>query len=157
MQKRRNRPLFIIDMSVPRDVDPAVRQIHNVFLYDIDDLSTIAEENKTRRSAEIVQARAIIDAEVSTFMGWYRSLDVTPTIVSLRQRFEEVRKEELEKMHHKLSPEEFAHLDGLSRSIVNKLLHPPTAEIKAASASGDHSWLALAVRRLFRITETEEK
>jgi len=157
MQKRRNRPLFIIDLSVPRDVDPAVRQIHNVFLYDVDDLSSIAKENKARRSSEVVEARTIIDADVSTFMGWYRSLDVTPTIVSLRQRFEEVRKEELDKMQHKLTPEEFSHLDGLSRSIVNKLLHPPTAEIKAASASGDHSWLALAVRRLFRITEIEDK
>ena len=153
MQKRRNRPLFLIDLSVPRDIDPAVRGIANVFLYDVDDLSGIADENRERRSTEVVRAREIIDGEVTSFMAWYRSLGVTPTIVSLRNRFEAIRSAELERIAGKLTPEQKKQVDAATRAVVNKLLHPPTSEIKRSSQDGDEIWLTMAVRRLFRIDE----
>ena len=157
MQKRRNKPLFIIDLSVPRDIDPAVRGIANVFLYDVDDLSGIADENRERRSTEVVRAREIIDSEVNSFMAWYRSLGVTPTIVSLRNHFESVRTQEIERITSKLSDEEKKHVDAATRAVINKLLHPPTSEMKRASQEGDGVWLTMAVQRLFRITEGDDE
>ena len=157
MQKRRNKPLFMIDLSVPRDIDPAVRGIGNVFLYDVDDLSGIADENRERRSTEVVRAREIIDSEVNSFMAWYRSLGVTPTIVSLRNHFESVRVQEIERIGGKLSPDEKKHVDAATRAVLNKLLHPPTSEMKRASQEGDGVWLTMAVQRLFRITEGDDE
>lgn len=157
MQKRKNRPLFLIDLSVPRDVDPEVRGIANVFLYDVDDLSGIADENRERRATEVVRAREIIDSEVNAFMAWYRSLGVTPTIVSLRNHFESVRRSEIERMTSKLSAEEKQKVEAATRAVINKLLHPPTSEMKRASQEGDGVWLSMAVQRLFRIDQDDDE
>ena len=156
MQQRRNAPLFFIDLSVPRDIDPAVRTVDNVFRYDIDDLSTIAGENKERRSGEVIKARDIIRDEVIEFMSWYRSLDAKPTVVSLRRRFESVRAAEVEKIRKRIPAEAQPHVEALSKAIVNKLLHGPTMEIKEAAGKGEDTYLVHALRRLFRLELSED-
>lgn len=156
MQVRKNAPLFIIDLSVPRDIEPEIRKIGNVFLYDVDGLETITAANRERRSGEIETATRIINEEVSHFMDWYRSLDVTPTIVSLRQSFEEIHRAELEKMKGKLPPEEYKHIEEYSRSIIKKLLHSPTAEIKRSVRRGEGGYTNYVVRKLFRLDKDDE-
>jgi glutamyl-tRNA reductase len=153
MRKRKNSPLFIIDLAVPRDVDPEARNIYNVFLYDMDDLSAIARENKLKREKEIARASKIIAQSTEVFMNWYRSLDATPTIVSLREHFEEVRAKELEKYMKKASPEARPVLEEATRSIINKLLHDPYVQMKKAAENGDGYAFSRAVRRLFRLGE----
>jgi glutamyl-tRNA reductase len=156
MQARKNAPLFLIDLSVPRDVEPEIKKIANVFLYDVDGLSSIAEENRTRRSGEIDAAMKIISQEVSNYMDWYSSLDVTPTIVSLRESFEAINRQELAKLKHRVPPEEYKRLETYSRSIVNKLLHRPTAEIKRSVRRGEGGYTSYVVRKLFRLDEEDE-
>jgi len=156
MKARQNRPLFIIDLSVPRDIEPRIKKIGNVFLYDIDDLEGIASENRERRSGEVETAMKIIGEEVSAFMDWYRSLDVTPTIVSLRDSFEGTSREELERMKQKLSPEEYQRLEEFTRGLVRKLLHSPTAEIKRSVRRGEGGYTSYVVRKLFRLDKDNE-
>jgi glutamyl-tRNA reductase len=156
MRARKNRPLFIIDLSVPRDVEPRIKKIGNVFLYDIDDLEGIAAENREHRSGEVDTAMRIIGEEVSAFMDWYRSLDVTPTIVSLRNSFDDVSRSELERMKQKLSPEEYQRLEEFTRSLVRKLLHRPTAEIKRSVRRGEGGYTSYVVRKLFRLDRNDE-
>lgn len=156
MQGRRNSPLFFIDLSVPRDIDPAVRSMDNVFRYDIDDLSAIAEENRSRRTTEVVKAGEIIRNEVIAFMSWYRSLDAQPTVVSLRRRFEAIGEDEVKRIRRRFPSEMQDDLDSLSRSIVNKLLHHPTIEIKNAASRGDDTYLVHALRQLFHLENPDD-
>ncbi len=149
MRARRSRPLFFIDLSVPRDVSPDVRRIENVFLYDVDDLQSIADANRERRRDEVERAREIIQHEVESFMAWYRALDVTPTIVALRRAFDEVRAAEVERHARRFPPEARERLEAFSRTLVNKLLHHPTIELKQAVRRGDDAYVVEAVRRLF--------
>jgi len=149
MQHRRNTPLFVVDLSVPRDVDPAVRNIYNVFLYNVDDLSAIAEENRGRRADEVTNASEIISGEVAKFMGWLASLAVAPTVVTLRESFEAVRAAEFEKLRQKLPPDERERVETFSRQLINKLLHHPSTEIKRSTRRGEDRYLAYAIRRLF--------
>ncbi|MDH3197543.1 MAG: glutamyl-tRNA reductase [Candidatus Krumholzibacteria bacterium] len=153
MQERRNAPLFVIDLSVPRDIDPATRHIHNVFLYNIDDLSAIAEDNRARRKGEISQAGDIITAEVSKFMAWLSSLAVAPTVVTLRESFETVRAAEFDRLRHKLPPETQERVEAFSRQLINKLLHNPSTEIKRSTRRGEDRYLSYAIRRLFKLDE----
>jgi glutamyl-tRNA reductase len=156
MHVRKNAPLFIIDLSVPRDIEPEIKRIANVFLYDVDGLEAITAENRDRRSGEVETAMKIISEEVSSFMDWYRSLDVTPTIVSLRRSFEEVHRDELEKIKGKLPPEEYERLESYSRSIINKLLHRPSAEIKRSVSRGEGAYTSYVVRKLFRLDQEDD-
>jgi glutamyl-tRNA reductase len=114
MRSRRSRPLFVIDIAVPRDVEPAVGNLDQVFLYHVDDLQTIVKENLARRSSELTSAESIVDQEVARFASWLQSREVVPTIVALRQRFEQVRQGELRRLEPKLtglSPEARAKVD----------------------------------------------
>ena len=103
MRPRRSRPLFIIDIAVPRDVDPAAGGLDQVFLYNIDDLQTIVKENLARRTAEVERAEAIVREEVDRFGTWMQSREVVPTVVALRQRFEPIRQAELQRLEPKLA------------------------------------------------------
>jgi glutamyl-tRNA reductase len=158
MRPRRHRPLFIIDIALPRDVEPGVGDLDQVFLYNIDDLQTIVRENLARRTAELERAEAIIDEEVSRFAVWMQSREIIPTVVALRQRFEAIRQSELQRLEPKLSglpPEARARLDEITRLIVEKLLLTPTEQLKAVS----DETMALysdALNRLFSLP-TEEK
>jgi len=155
MKPRRNRPLFIIDIAVPRDVDPAAGELDQVFLYNIDDLQAIVQENLTRRAAEMARAEQIVDEEVERFAAWLRSRGAIPTVVALRQRFETIRRSELDRLQHKLSglpPEARARVDEVTRLIVEKLLLTPTEQLKALPDSETLSAYSDALTRLFSLT-----
>jgi glutamyl-tRNA reductase len=152
--RRRSSPLFIIDVAVPRDVDPAVGDIEQVFLYNIDDLQTIVQENLSRRAAEVEHAESIVNEEVTKFMAWQRSRGAAPTVVALRQRFEAIRRAELQRLEGKLGtlpPEARARVDEITRLIVEKLLLEPTEQLKALPDEETQAAYTEAVNRLFKL------
>ncbi len=153
---RRKDPLFIIDIAVPRDVEQAVGDIEQVFLYNVDDLQTIVQENISRRSAEIEQAEVIVRDEVGKFTAWQRSRGAVPTIVALRQRFESIRKAELQRLEGKLGalpPDARARVDEITRLIVEKLLLEPTNQLKALPDEETQVAYTEAVNRVFGLRE----
>jgi glutamyl-tRNA reductase len=155
---RRSTPLFIIDIAVPRDVDAAVGEIEQVFLYNIDDLQIIVEENLSRRAAEVERAESIVNDEVTKFMAWQRSRSAVPTVVALRQRFESIRRSELQRLEGKLSalpPEARTRVDEVTRLIVEKLLLEPTEQLKALPDEETQAAYTEAVNRLFRLQEED--
>ncbi len=155
MKRRRSRPLFLIDIAVPRDVDPAAGELEQVFLYNIDDLQAIVDENLSRRAAEIARAERIIGEEVDRFATWLRSRGAIPTVVALRQRFEAIRRSELDRLQHKLSgvpPEARARVDEVTRLIVEKLLLTPTEQLKSLPDSETVAIYTDALTRLFSLT-----
>ena len=155
---RRREPLFIIDIAIPRDVEPGAGDIEQVFLYNVDDLQTVVQENLSRRSAEIQRAEEIVAEEVSHFMAWRRSRTVVPTVVALRQRFDTIRKTELQRLDSKLSgldADARARVDEITRLIVEKLLLEPTAQLKALPDEETQVAYADAVRRLFGLRTDE--
>lgn len=159
MPASRSRPLFLIDIAVPRDVDPRAGEIEQVFLYNIDDLQAIVRENLERRGAEVGRAEQIVEEEVQKFLTWHRSRDAVPTIVALRQRFEGIRKSELERLEPKmstLSPEARARVDEVTRLIVEKLLLHPTEQLKSAGDSQLVSQYAEALSRLFALDDKDK-
>lgn len=130
---RRNRPLFLIDIAVPRDVEAAAGDLDQVFLYNIDDLQAIVSENLARRTGELQKAERIVAEEVDKFAGWLRSRTAVPTVVALRQRFEAIRQAELHRLEPKLAaltPDARARVDEITRLIVEKLLVTPTEQLK---------------------------
>ena len=158
MRSRRDRPLFVIDIALPRDVEPAVGDLDQVFLYHMDDLQSIVSENLARRSSELASAEAIVNQEVSRFSSWLQSREVVPTIVALRQRFESIRQSELRRLEPKLSglpPEARARVDEVTRLLVEKLLLTPTEQLKTV---GDETLVvayADALHRLFALSQSE--
>jgi glutamyl-tRNA reductase len=159
MRPRRNRPLFLIDIAVPRDVEPDVGQIDQVFLYNIDDLQTIVRENLARRKAELDRAEAIVTDEVHRFTTWMQSREMVPTVVALRQRFEAIRQSELRRLESKLAglpPDARARVDEVTRLIVEKLLLTPTEQLKAVSDDAMAATYADALHRLFSLTAEEK-
>jgi glutamyl-tRNA reductase len=156
--RRRPDPLFIIDIAVPRDVEPSVSEIEQVFLYNVDDLQSIVQENLSRRGAEIQQAEAIVSEEVSRFAAWQRSRAAIPTVVALRQRFETIRRTELERLEGKLGalpPEARVRVDEITRLIVEKLLLEPTLQLKALPDEETQVAYTEAINRVFRLRDSE--
>jgi glutamyl-tRNA reductase len=155
MRSRRNRPLFIMDIAVPRDVEAAAGELEQVFLYNIDDLQAIVSESLTRRGNQLARADAIVGDEVEKFVLWLRSRNAVPTVVALRQRFEEIRRAELKRLEPKLagmSPEARARVDDVTRLIVEKLLLTPTEQLKSAPDQRTIEAWADALSRLFALT-----
>jgi glutamyl-tRNA reductase len=158
MRVRRNRPLFIIDIALPRDVDAEAGTIDQVFLYNIDDLQEIVKENLAKRGAELADAERIVDEEAAKFASWMQSREIIPTVVALRQRFESIRRAELTRLQAKFSslpPEAFAQIDQITRLIVEKLLLTPTEQLKAVSDDALAAAYSDALSRLFSLS-TEE-
>ena len=159
MRQRPHRPLFIIDIAVPRDVEPSAGDLEQVFLYNIDDLQQIVKDNLAKRGAELSRAEAIVEEETSRFAHWLRSRDVIPTVVGLRQRFETIRRAELQRLDPKLSgltPEARARVDEVTRLLVEKLLVAPTERLKSLD---DETMLAVyseAISRVFSLAEETE-
>jgi glutamyl-tRNA reductase len=152
MKERRGRPIFFIDIAVPRDVDPAVIELEACYLYDIDDLERVVAESVAGRREEAVRAEAIVSEEADAFRAWQLSLDVVPAISSLRARAESIRREELERAEGRLaslSPSQRRAVEALTSQIVAKLLHQPTVRMKEAAAGADGVLYADAVRHLF--------
>jgi len=159
MRPRRGRALFIIDIAMPRDVEPAAGEIEQVFLYNIDDLQAVVAENVARRSSEIAHAEAIVAEEVEKFAGWLRSRGAIPTVVALRQRFEAIRRSELERLEFKLSalpPEARTRVDEITRLIVEKLLHTPTEQLKALGDPDTVGTYSEAITRLFALGQDRD-
>jgi glutamyl-tRNA reductase len=153
------RPLCIIDIAMPRDVDTRVGEEPNVFLYNIDDLRQIVDSSLERRRAEIPRAEDIIDQGVEEFWGWYSSLAVVPTIRDLRSRSEHVRRLEVEKTLRRLShlaAEDQQAIDALTRSLLNKLLHTPTVRLREAAGNGRGTSVLDSVRYLFELDREGE-
>lgn len=154
VKARRQRPLFLIDIAVPRDIDPRVGELPSVFLYDVDDLSQVADQNLAHRKQEVEAAAAIVDAEVEAFEQWRRTLDLTPTIVALRQQFGSVLRDELERTLPRLGEldaKQKKSLEKMCNAAVNKLLHAPLTHLKEGVNAGDGPALIDATRRLFEL------
>lgn len=150
MRQRKNRPVFIIDISVPRNIDPEINDIDNVYLYDIDDLQGIVVTNIQERSKEAEKAERIVDEEVESFLKWQASLSAVPTIVALKDKADAIRREELEKTLRKLEgleEKEIKSIESLTSTIVNKLIHLPTAALK--SEIEDKDTMVDIVNRIF--------
>jgi glutamyl-tRNA reductase len=160
MRPRRNRPLFIIDIAMPRDVEAAAGEIEQVFLYNIDDLQATVRENLARRASEVARAEAIIGEELEKFAAWFRSRGAIPTVVALRQRFEQIRRAELERLDFKLAalpPEARARVDEITHLIVEKLLLTPTEQLKALGDAETVGAYTEALTRLFGLADAEER
>jgi glutamyl-tRNA reductase len=154
VKMRKWRQLFIIDIAVPRDVDPRVESLRNVFLYDIDDLKRVSHANLAAREHAASAAHAIIDEEVASYDKWLRTLGLTPTIVALRARVRGTVLREKQKALAKLtglSPQQEHALDTMCESIVNQLLHAPLTELKRGDDGKDGTRLVEAVQRLFEL------
>jgi glutamyl-tRNA reductase len=149
---RRRRPLFFIDLAVPRDVDPAVHELDGCFVYDVDDLEAVVAETLAGRRAAAARAEQLVAEEAGRFREWQASLDVVPAIASLRARAEEIRAAELAKVG-RLSDRERRTLESVTAQILNKLLHLPTVRMKQAAAGADGAVYADAVRHLFGLEE----
>lgn len=155
---RRGHPLFLLDMAVPRDVDASSGDLAQVFLYNLDDLRSIVQENLARRTGEIEAAEAIVQDEVEAFMAWMRSRHVVPTVVALRQRFEQIRRSELDRLSSRLSglpPDARARVNEVTRLIVEKLLLTPTAQLKSIDDRETMRAYSAALRRLFDLEDED--
>jgi glutamyl-tRNA reductase len=158
MRERRGRPVFFIDIAVPRDLDPAINELDGCYLYDIDDLERVVAESVAGRREEAVRAEAIVSEEADSFRAWQLSLDVVPAIASLRARAESIRREELDRVEGRLaslSPSQRRAVEALTSQIVAKLLHQPTVRMKEAAAAADGVLYAEAVRHLFGLEERD--
>ncbi|MCB2148755.1 MAG: glutamyl-tRNA reductase [Deltaproteobacteria bacterium] len=154
MKSRRNRSLFFIDIAVPRDIDPEINRINNAYVYDIDDLKGIVDENIEDRNREAVKAQRIIDEAVIGFRKWYDTLEVVPTIVSLRGKVEAIARQELDKtlgtMSH-LSEADKQAIERMTGALVNKILHEPTDFLKKDGCRGNKSAALDLTRKLFNL------
>jgi len=149
---RQNRPIFFIDISVPRNIDPAINQLDNVFLYDIDDLKLSVETNLRSREAEALKAEEIVTEEVEQLTRWVKSLDAVPMIVALKEMAEEIRIKEMQKTLDRLgslTPEQREAISSLTLSIVNKLLHGPLTALKEETNGNNGNALLEATQKLF--------
>jgi len=152
MRRRRQKPMFFIDIAIPRDIDPAVNAVENVYLFTVDDLQEVVASNLQQRKEEANKAEAIVNEEIGQFFKWLSSLEVTPTIVALRNKFDEIRRAELEKTlagWKDIPPDGQKKMEALTNAIMNKLLHPPTALIKQAGQGGRTDLYVDAVRALY--------
>lgn len=160
MKERKQRQIFIIDISVPRNIDPQINDLDNVYLYNIDDLQGVVDANRFERRKEAEKAEEIIGEEVETFLKWQSSLDSVPTIVALREKAEEIKKEELDKLLNKIpeiGEKEKKAIEYMATAIINKLIHPPTAALKEDPE--DKDIMVATIKRLYGINgeEAEEK
>jgi glutamyl-tRNA reductase len=154
MRQRKNKPMFFIDIAVPRDIDPKVNDVANVYLYDVDDLQGVVQANLKERQKEAKKAEGIIDQEIGQFHKWLGSLEVVPTIVSLRKRLEEIRRGEVEKTFGNLKDigdRERKAIEAMTSAIVNKILHQPTTVLKQAQQEASGDLYVDAVRVLFAL------
>ena len=133
MKLRNSDSVVLMDIAIPRDIDPETKSIENVFYHDIDSLNIIVEQNLNKRREEIPKVEKIIDEEVEVFFEWYNSLQAAPTIKTLRDYFEEIRSEEVNKNINKFTDDDREKLEIITKRIINKILHQPTTELRKVS------------------------
>ena len=154
VKQRMNRPMFLIDISVPRNIDPAVRHVDNAFLFDIDDLKCRVEQNRGERLQEAERAEHMVIEEVAAVRQWLQTLEVTPTIVALKGRVEDIKRAEVEKVLARLGhlpPQERALVEAMASSIVNKLIHNTMVTLKSEVTTADGAAFVEAARRFFNL------
>ncbi len=159
LMRRRNRPMFFIDIAVPRDVDPEINKLDGIFVYDIDDLQSAVASHVADRRKEAERAEAIVDAEVERFQARLKTVDVVPTIVSLHDHLETIRQAEIDRVRGRLgplSPEQEMAIETLTRGIVNKVLHTPISALKTAARDPQATTLIELVRKLFNLQEESQ-
>jgi len=159
MRKRRNKPIFFIDIAVPRDIDPAVNQVDNVFLYDIDDLQRVVDDNLQERKREARLAEEIVEKEVQAFQTWFRNLAAGPTIAAMRKSMHDVRLDEFERFRSRMTsmtPEQLAVVEEFGRGLVNKILHRPMVELKKSMNGNASPGQVDLLRRLFGLSQEAE-
>ena len=157
LRKRRNRPLFFIDIAVPRDVDPRVNELGNIYLYDIDDLKEVVEENTIQRKHESLKAERIIKEEVIRFGKWLETLNVVPTIVSLKEKIEAIRKAEIGKSLSSiigdLTPSQIEVIEDLTISLADKIINNPIIVLKGKADRSSRDVFLDVTRKLFKLDE----
>jgi glutamyl-tRNA reductase len=155
MREREGAPLLLIDIAVPRDIDPACGELEGVTLYDIDDLQSVVARNRSGREAERVQAEEVVEDEIQRFARWMGQLDVMPTIAALRAHGEDIVEQVLAEnggRWESASPRDRARIEAMARSLMQRLLHEPTIRLKSADRDGSHARVQFA-RELFGLTE----
>jgi len=160
MRSRRNRPLFFIDIAVPRDIDPQINKITNSYIYDIDDLKDIVDENIESRQQEAVKGERIVDEAVIRFREWYENMDVVPTIVALRKKLDNIAQGETRKtlrsLQH-LSDDDWKAINKMTNAMINKILHNPTLLLKSNGFHGNKSVYIDMTRKLFKLDDYKEE
>mgnify|MGYP003945757143 CR=1 FL=1 len=159
LSRRRNRPMFFIDIAVPRDVDPGLNKLDGIFVYDIDDLQQAVTSHVADRRKEAERAEAIVALEVQRFQARLQTLDVVPTIVSLQDHLETIRQAEIDRVRGRLgslSPDQELAVDALTRGIINKIMHTPISTLKTAARESEATTVIDLVRRLFNLQEKKE-
>ena len=155
---RKNRPMFLIDIAVPRDIDPEIDKLDNVFLYDIDDLQQVADANRRERAREADHAEAIVEAEVDRTLARLKTHDIAPTIVSLQAELERLRRAEIDRVRGRLgdlTPQQQEAVEALTRGIVNKIAHTPITQLKTLASHPDGLHIIDAIRRVFNLKDTK--
>jgi len=158
--RRKNRPMFFIDIAVPRDVDPEMNRLDGMFVYDIDDLQQAVATHVADRRKEAEKAEAIVDGEVQKFQARLQTLDVVPTIVSLHDHLETIRQAEIDRVRGRLgelSPEQELAVEALSRGIINKIMHTPISALKTAARDEGSTTVVELVRRMFNLEDEEKR
>ncbi|HTQ54050.1 MAG TPA: glutamyl-tRNA reductase [Bryobacteraceae bacterium] len=153
---RRNKPMFLIDIAVPRNIEPAVNDLDNVFLYDIDDLQEVVNANLRERMKEAEHAEEIVKQEVERMMARLKVQEVTPTIVSLQEELERIRQAEIEKVRRKYgpaTPEQEEAWEALTRGIMNKIAHGPISELRLQAGRPDGAYVIDAIRKVFHLQD----
>ena len=160
IRARKNKPMFFIDIAVPRDVDPTINELDNIYVYDIDDLQGVVESNIEERRKEVLKAEGIVHQGVEAFKDWLDSLEVVPTILDLRQRLEKIRQREVAKtlaLLKNASEEEQKALDLLTQSIINKILHHPISLLKHQESREQGKLYVDITRKIFHLDEEEDE
>jgi len=156
LARRKNRPMFFIDIAVPRDVDPELNKLDGIFVYDIDDLQSAVASHVADRHAEAERAESIINLEVERFQDRLKTLEIVPTIVSLQDHLETIRQAEIDRVRGRLgtlSPEQELAVESLTRGIVNKIMHTPISALKTAAREPEATTVIELIKKLFNIQE----
>jgi glutamyl-tRNA reductase len=138
ISKRRGTPIYIMDIAIPRDIDPNVKNIDNVFYNDIDSLNVIVEQNLNKRKSEIPKVENIISEELENLNNWYKTLGIVPTIKSLRSFFEEIEQDELAKIKNKINGTDYSKLEEMANRLVGRILHNPTINLRKLAEKSDN-------------------
>ena len=158
MKERKNRPVFLIDISVPRNIDPEINDLDNVYLYDVDDLQGTVDTNILERQKEAKKAEDIIEEEIETFRKWLSSLDSVPTVIALREKAEAIKREEVEKLLKRcpeIGEKEKKAIEGMAGSIINKLIHAPTVALREDAEDKDIT--IATIKRLYGLDGEDDK
>jgi glutamyl-tRNA reductase len=156
MDDRGGKPLYLIDLGVPRNIDPNTAKIENIHLFNIDSLESISSDNLDKRKQEAEKAQDIINKEVDEYITWIKEREVIPAIQDLHGRCEDIRTEELDKLKNRVSPETFREIDRVTQRIVRKILHKPTITVRCSESDDDRSRLISSINELF-INDSESK